>query len=76
MRVVCGVQFAAPRQVSRTKTWRKPLLEALDPDLSTDAVEERVGVTARKATNLPEALTDGKMASVPTNVPFGSVEIS
>jgi hypothetical protein len=26
MRVVAGVQFVAPRQVSRTKTWRKPLL--------------------------------------------------
>src|ERR1700739_600467 len=26
MRVVAGVQLSAPRQVSRTKTWRSPLL--------------------------------------------------
>src|SRR5580700_3414190 len=76
MRVVLGVQFAVPRQVSRTKTWRKPLFEAFEPDLSTGAPEECVGVTARNATNRPEALTDGKTASVPTNAPLGSVEMS
>jgi hypothetical protein len=36
----------------------------------------RLGVTATKATNLPDPLTEGKIASVPTSAPCGSVEIS
>jgi hypothetical protein len=35
-----------------------------------------LGVTATNVTNLPDALTDGKIASVPTSVPCGSVETS
>lgn len=85
MRVVFGVQDAAPRQVSRTKTWRKPLLDvevdaggfadfAAALELVCDAV--LLGVTARNAMKRPEALTDGRMPSVPTSAPLGSVETS
>jgi hypothetical protein len=35
-----------------------------------------LAVTATNATNLPEALTDGKIASVPTSAPCASVEMS
>jgi hypothetical protein len=86
MRVVFGVQLAAPRQVSRTKTWRKPLsgVEVEDGDFAADFASDfallcdfvALGVTARKAMKRPEALTDGRMASVPTSAPFGSVEMS
>ena len=69
-------------QVSRTKTWRKPLLvvdaEAADfaaaAEVDADAV--LLGVTARNAMNLPEALIEGRMPSVPTSAPLGSVEMS
>jgi hypothetical protein len=83
MRVVFGVQLAAPMQVSRMKTWRKPLLEldvpeAADFAAALGAVEADawLGVTARNAMNRPEALTDGKMPSVPTSAPAESVEMS
>jgi hypothetical protein len=39
-------------------------------------VEEWLGVTARKATNLPEELTEGRMLCVPNNAPFESREMS
>jgi hypothetical protein len=35
-----------------------------------------LAVTATNATNLPEALTDGKIPSVPTSAPCVSVEMS
>src|SRR5579864_5104358 len=85
MRVVFGVHDVAPRQVSRTKTWRKPLSE-LDVEagdfadfatafaLACDAV--LLGVTARNAMKRPDALTDGRIPSVPTSAPLGSVETS
>ena len=84
MRVVFGVQLAAPMQVSRTKTWRKPLSEVeLDVDDGDFAADfallwdfVALGVTARKATKRPEALTEGRMPSVPTRAPVGSVEMS
>src|SRR5580704_12857682 len=85
MRVVFGVQDVAPRQVSRTKTWRKPLFEvdveagdfadfAAAFELDCDAV--LLGVTARNAMKRPDALTDGRMPSVPTSAPLASVETS
>src|SRR5437879_3149237 len=77
IRVVFGVQLLVARQVSRTNTWRSPLfvpaallVEAPDLPLAW------LGVTATNATNLPEALTEGKIASVPTSAPCASVEIS
>ena len=84
MRVVFGVQFGAPMQVSRTKTWRKPLseveLDVEDGDFAADFALlcdfVALGVTARKATKRPEALTEGRMPSVPTRAPVGSVEMS
>lgn len=78
MRVVLGVQFCAPRQVSRTNTWRTPLFGVFKLDLLARARAEDeawLGVTATKATNRPDALTEGKIASVPTKEPFGSAEI-
>ena len=74
MRVVFGVQRGAPKHVSRMNTWRKPLL----PEFSElfGRLEEWLGVMARKATNLPEELTEGRMLSVPSNAPFESAEIS
>ena len=39
-------------------------------------VEEWLGVIARKATNLPEELTEGRMLCVPSNAPFESREMS
>jgi len=84
MRVVFGVQLAAPMQVSRTKTWRKPLseveLDVEDGDFAADFALlcdfVALGVTARKATKRPEELTEGRMPSVPTRAPVGSVEMS
>ena len=35
-----------------------------------------LGVTARNAMKRPEALTEGRMPSVPTSAPVGSVEMS
>ena len=84
MRVVLGVQPEAPRQVSRTKTWRKPLSE-VDEDVEDGDFAAgfallwdfvALGVTARKATKRPEELTEGKMPSVPTSAPVGSVEMT
>ena len=83
-----GVQLVAPRQVSRTKTWRRPLLgvaavaafgvAAGVPEAV--AVEPlfvaRLFVTATNATNLPLALIDGRIDSVPVKAPPGSVEIN
>ncbi len=76
MRVVEGLQPAgAPRHVSRTKTWRKPLSGDDAIGLCADA-ELGLGLTERKATKRPEALTDGRTLFVPTRAPVGSVEIS
>src|ERR1700722_13565625 len=85
MRVVFGVQEEAPRQVSRMKTWRKPLFAVELDDVAAadfaaagepDCDATWLGVTARNAINRPEALTDGRMPSVPTSCPVGSVETS
>ena len=82
MRVVFGVQLAAPMHVSRTNTWRKPL-SVVDDDEGDFAADfallcdfVALGLTARKATKRPEALTDGRIPSVPTSAPVGSVEMS
>jgi len=70
-RVVLGVQGAAtPKQVSRTKTWRIPLLG--EPDF--DAYLEFV--TERKATKRPEELREGSKLSLPESAPPSSVEMS
>jgi hypothetical protein len=63
--------------VSRTKTWRSPLLvpAALFVE-GADLLLAWLGVTATKATNLPDALREGKIASVPTSAPCESVETS
>src|SRR5579859_6343331 len=76
MRVVFAVQFVAPTQVSRTKTWRNPLFG--EPAVALARAEDFawLGVTATNATKRPDALTDGKMLSVPTSAPLESVEIS
>ena len=85
IRVVFGVHEEAPRHVSRTKTWRKPLFavefdEVAAADFAAtvepDCDVAWLGVTARNAMNRPEALTDGRMPSVPTSWPVGSVETS
>jgi len=77
IRVVFGVQLAAPRHVSRTNTWRYPLLFALPVELAwVVGFTEWLGVTATNATKRPELLTDGRIASVPTRAPPASVEIS
>src|ERR1700757_4810616 len=81
MRVVLGVQFAAPRQVSRTKTWRRPLFPAVTAFawvwfVFAPLAEAGLGVTARKATNRPELLSEGKIASVPASLPSSSVDAS
>jgi hypothetical protein len=79
------VQDFAPMQVSRTKTCRNPLFDVELADVpavdfaapvepACDALW--LGVTARNAINRPDALTDGKMPSVPTSCPFESVETS
>jgi hypothetical protein len=85
MRVVFGVQEVAPIHVSRTKTCRKPLFE-VDVGAAADLAAAEfaefednplwLGVTARNAMNRPDALTDGKMPSVPTRAPPASVETS
>src|SRR5260370_12621821 len=78
MRVVFGAQFVAPRHVSRMNTWRKPLLLALAVVFNGagTGLEEWPGVMARNATKRPEELMEGRMLSVPTSVPFESVEMS
>jgi hypothetical protein len=55
-------------------TCRKPLLLEFTEFFAE--VEEWLEVMARKATNLPEELTEGRMLSVPTNAPFESEEMS
>src|ERR1700716_1688638 len=72
MREVLGVQLDTPRHVSRTKTWRYPLL--LAPGLTLGCCGAWLWVTARNATNLPEALIDGRKPSVPVSAPFESTE--
>src|SRR6266849_3255399 len=78
MRVVFGVQFVAHKQVSRTKTWRKPLLRAPAVVLFAAAVEFAVwlGLTDRNAMNRPDELIECRMLSVPTRAPLESVETS
>jgi hypothetical protein len=85
MRVVVGVQSAAPWHVSRTNTCRSPLfgvaivvvaaVAALGVEVLA-ALGALLFVTATNATNLPVALIDGRIASVPVNAPLGSVETS
>ena len=80
IRVVFGVQFAAPRQVSRTKTCRNPLFGELCVFVLAVAPAPVVfsvalGVIATKATKRPEVLMEGKMLSVPFNAPSASIEI-
>src|SRR5260370_32441549 len=75
IRVVFAVQFAAPRQVSRTNTWRKPLSAVLALPLARADDFAWLGVSATKATNRPDALTEGKSLSGPTTAPFESVEL-
>src|ERR1700681_1169642 len=72
MREVLGVQLDTPTQVSRTKTWRYPLLFA--PEATGGGGGAWLWVTARNATNLPEALIDGRKLSVPVSAPFESIE--
>src|SRR5580704_3445152 len=76
MRVVLGVQLATPVQVSRTKTWRRPLLAALfataaafAPAVRCAACVSGEGVIATNATNLPLELTEGRMLSVRASAP-------
>ncbi len=72
MRVVLGVQeVVAPKQVSRTKIWRYPLL-----GLPADFAGYLEEVTERKATNRPEELTDGSRLSLPARRPDSSAEMS
>ena len=78
MRVVFGVQFAAPRQVSRKNIWRMPLFGAVCAPAAAPAgvFPVALGVIATNATNLPEALIEGRILSVPVKAPFASVEIN
>jgi len=70
-RVVLGVQAAvAPKHVSRTKIWRRPLLGA--PGFA-GYLE---GVVERKATKRPEELTEGRRLSLPASAPPSSTEMS
>ena len=72
MRVVLGMQeVAAPKQVSRTKTWRKPLFG--EP---ADLAGYFEGVTERNATKRPDELTEGSRLSLPESEPDSSVEMS
>src|SRR5579885_2370673 len=65
MRVVAGVHpEGAPRQVSRTKTWRKPLSGDDAPAFWAE-VEPGLGFTERKATKRPEELIEGRILFVP-----------
>jgi len=82
MRVVFGVQPEAPRQVSRTKTWRRPLLGVEDfaagvaLDVAVEAEGALLLVTATKAMKRPLELNDGRIASVPVRAPEESTETS
>ena len=77
MRIVFGVQFVAPRQVSRRNTWRKPLLgEAAALAGNFPPAASWLGVTARNTMKRPDELIDGNMLSVPFSAPPGSVETS
>ena len=83
IRVVDGVQSDAPRQVSRTKTWRVVGVAAMPAAgaaffTAADgaAVEESDFVTATKATKRPEELIEGSRLSRPLSEPSGSTETS
>jgi hypothetical protein len=85
-RVVFGMQFEAPKQVSRTNTCRNPLFAVavavlavavagafVPPVLEAGAL---LLVTATNATNRPVELIDGRIPSVPFSAPPVSVEIN
>src|SRR2546430_1856692 len=79
MRVVFGVQEpVAPRQVSRTKTWRTPVFiwPTFTCALGALAFGVLDAVTDKKATKRPDELTDGNKLSVALSNPFGSTEIN
>ena len=78
IRVVFGVQFAVPRQVSRINTCRNPLFGAACTFAAAPPAifDVFVGVMATNATYLPVELIEGKMLSVPFNAPCESVETS
>src|ERR1700687_1814794 len=78
MRVVFGVQLAAPRQVSRMNTWRYPLLLLLAGVLAETDVRFAAWlcVTAKNATKRPEELTEGRRVSAPTSAPRESAATS
>ena len=70
IRVVLGVhEPVAPKQVSRTKIWRKPLLGV--PAALAGYFED---VTDRKAMKRPEELTEGRRLSFPESAPASSME--
>src|SRR5260370_1873625 len=66
IRVVFATQFATPRQVSRTKIWRKPLFAVLA--LPSARADDFPGlpVPPPNPTNRPDPLTQGKILSLPT----------
>src|SRR2546430_5063946 len=67
MRVVFGVQEpVAPRQVSRTKTWRTPVFiwPTFSCALGALALGVLDAVTDKNATKRPDELTDGNRLSV------------
>lgn len=69
MRVVFGVHaVVAPKQVSRTKTCRYPLLSV--PALAGYFDD----VTERNATKRPEELTEGSRLSLPASAPDSSID--
>src|SRR5260370_37271373 len=53
IRVGFAAQFAAPRQVSRTNTWRKPLFAVLALPLARADGFAWLGVTGTKVTERP-----------------------
>src|SRR6266478_771615 len=70
IRVVLGVhEPVAPKQVSRTKIWRKPLL-----GVPADLAGYFEDVTDRKAMKRPEELTEGRRLSFPESAPASSME--
>ena len=70
IRVVLGVhEPLAPKQVSRTKIWRKPLL-----GVPADLAGYFEDVTDRKAMKRPEELTEGRRLSFPESTPASSME--
>src|SRR5215469_7601524 len=68
-RIVFGVHdAAAPKHVSRTKIWRRPLLGDPDCDWYLD------GTTERNAMKRPEELIEGRRLSLPESAPESSAE--